>query len=213
MTGFLQDIFGGAPYETYAGGLGEAERPIQRGVSRAVGYLSPYEKVGRSALNEYFAHLNQMGDPTGFYNQIMQHYQESPAVKFQQAQGLDALKSQAAATGMTGAGQEMKDIMRYSQGLTAQGQQQYLQNILGIGGQYLGGMRGLAGAGQQAALGMGGYQMAGAQDISSLMAQQARARAQAQAAQEAGIGGFLGNILGMPLGMGQPGQTGIIPSM
>jgi len=191
---FMSQILGSQPYETMSAGYGGAMQPIQQATGKAVGYLSPYEKVGRGALNEYYSHLNQMSNPTDFYNQIMQHYQQSPGVQFQQQQGVNALENQAAATGMTGSGQEMKDIMKYSQGLASQGQQSYLQNILGIQGGYMGGMSGLGGMGFQAAGGMGRAQMGGAEDIAQLQAAKARADAQAQAQSAGGIGNIIGDI-------------------
>lgn len=188
--GFFDNLFGSAPYETMAGGYGQGEEGISSATGKAAGYLSPYDKIGRSALNEYFSGLNQAKDPESFINQIMSHYQESPAVQFQRKQGISALENQAAATGFTGSGQELKDITKFSQGIASQGQQQWLNNILGARQSFLGGLRGLGLQGQQAATGMGGYQMQGASDLASLMAAKAKAQAQGQAATEAGASQF-----------------------
>jgi hypothetical protein len=193
---FFDNLFGGAPYDTMAGGYDQGEGAINSATGKAVGYLSPYDKIGRSALGEEYSTLNQAKDPESFINMILSHYQASPAAQFQQKQGINALENQAAATGFTGSGQELKDISKFSQGIASQGQQQWLSNILGARQSFLGGLRGLGLQGQQAATGMGGYQMQGASDLASLMAAKAKAQAQGQAADDSGFGSMFGDFLG-----------------
>jgi hypothetical protein len=193
MASFWDTITGAAPYKTEAAGYGKGIDTMQQAVGTSTGYLNPYLQTGTQALGQEYAGLQQMQDPTGFYNKIMDAYQQSPATQFQMQQGLNALKNTAAATGYTGSGKEMQDLMKYSQDLTSQGQQSFLQNILGIHGQYLAGLQGLGQQGQQAGTTMGGWQMQGGQDIAALQAEQAKALAQAQGAQASTIGSLMNN--------------------
>lgn len=188
MISILDKLMGSAPGDIQARGLGQAKQPITEAMGKATGYLDPYQQAGTGALGQYQAGLQQGQDPMAFYNQIMQHYQQSPAMKFQEQQGVNALQNRAQATGMGGSGQEMKDIMQYSQGLASQGQQDYLKNILGMRGDYLSGLRGLGIQGQQAGTTMGGYQMRGGEDIANLMQQIAAAKAKSQQGFEQGVG-------------------------
>ena len=214
MFKILESIMGKTPGDIQARGLGEAEDPIRQAQQGALGYMQPYQQAGTQALGQYQGALGQQADPTAFYDQIMSHYAQSPAAKFQEQQGIGALQNRAAATGMTGSGQEMKDIMKYSQGLASQGQQDYLKNILGIRGDYMSGLKGLGLQGQQAAGTMGGYQFRGGEDLTSLMQQIARAKAASQGTLESGVGKLQQQITGAisgGLGAGGAGSAGMMP--
>jgi hypothetical protein len=209
--GFFSDLFGGGesaadarkPYQEYAAQLGRISPLLEKYLAESQGYLSPYEKVGRSAMNQYYGELNKMGDPTSFVNNILSHYQESPAVQFQKSQGINSLRNLEEAKGLMGSGDEMKDVMKYSQGLASQGQQQYLQNVLGVQGSQLAGLRGLTGQGMGAAEQMGQWGMGTGQDIGSIMGQQAQAGLSGNLAAEkarAAHSSFLQRLLGAGIG-------------
>lgn len=192
--GIFDWITGSQPYETEAAGYGTGEGYIQDATKAATGYLNPYLQAGTGALGQYQSQLGQMSDPTSFYNNIMSQYQDSPATQFQRQQGLNSLQNTAAATGYTGSGKELKDIDQFSQGVTAQGQNQFLQNILGIHNNFLQGLQGLTGMGQQAGTTMGGFQMQGAQDRAEEEAAKAQAEAQAQAQSSSWMANMIGSI-------------------
>ena len=205
MASFWDTITGAAPYQTEAAGYGKGIDTMHGAVDTSTGYLNPYLQAGTRALGQYQTGLGEMQDPTGFYDKIMRAYQQDPSTLFQMKQGQNALENTAAATGYSGSGKEMQDLMKYSQNLTSQGQQGFLQNILGIHGQYMSGLQGLGQQGQAAGTSMGGWQMQGGEDIASLQAKKAQAQAQAQAAQYNTIGGLIGSGVNA-MGTGTPGQ-------
>ena len=207
LAGGLYSLFGGGDtgdggYGALISGLQGLEPTIKAGGERAIGYLNPYETVGRSALNEYFGQLNQAQNPEHFINNIMSHYQESPSVQFQKQQGIDALNTSAGARGLLGSGAQAKSLMQFGQGLASQGQQQYLQNVLGLRGQTLAGLGGLGQMGQQAATQQGAFGMEESSQLANLMSQIAQAQAKSQQYQQqqqaqqssSGLGDLLGGV-------------------
>lgn len=194
----LASLLMGSPYSDYASSLGEISPELEKYLSQARGYLSPYYKAGTGALDLYSQKMKEMSDPTAFYSKIMGGYQESPAYKFRMQQGLESLKNTAAATGYTGSGHELKNILGFSQGLASQGQQQYLQNILGINTADIAGLSQLSGRGQQAGSQMGEWGMQTGTELASIRAQQAAAEAKAKQQEEAGIGSLFGDVAKIP---------------
>ncbi len=165
--------------DLFGGGTGSASKSMQDQIQRAIaqyrqslsqaeGRVSPYEKVGYQGLLGYNKMLNQMSDPVAYEKQILGSYSGSPDYKFRQHEGMQQLINNAAATGLTGSGKLSKDMMKYSQGLASQGQQQYLQNTLGIGKQYLGGEQNLGNMGYRAATQLGDWDIGGAKDLAGL---------------------------------------------
>jgi len=208
---FFANILGTTPYQTMEKGYGQIIPGIQQATQASLGYLSPYQQVGTEATSDLYKHLQGMADPKAYLQSILSGYQMSPGAKFQEHEGTQALMNKAAALGLTGSGQEAKDIARYSQGLASQDMQQYLQNVLGIGQQYMGGMRGLGGMGLQAGLGMGREQMGGAEDIARIQEQQAIEKAREEAQREASLGTLgsdIGKFFGGPIGGALGGLLG-----
>ena len=198
----LGSIIGG-PSDYLGGGeqtLGGAEDYIKQMYQKGIGQLSPYEQAGRGALGDYMSALQAYKDPTQLYSQIMSGYQQSPAAQFQEQQGMEQLQNVMGAQGLAGSGQEAKDVLKYSQGLSSQDMQQYLNNVLGMGQTYLGGMGGLGqmgygAAGQMAGLGMQAGQQVGG--LSEALANAQALAAQRQAQSASGMGGLLGGALGL----------------
>jgi len=206
LGSFLGSILGG-PSDYTGGGektLSGAEDYIKQMYQQGIGQLSPYEQAGRGALGDYMSALGAYKDPTQLYSQIMSGYQQSPAAQFQEQQGLGQLQNVMGAQGLAGSGQEAKDVLQYSQGLSSQDMQQYLNNVLGMGQTYLGGMGGLGqmgygAAGQMAGLGMQAGQQVGG--LSEALANAQALAAQRQAQSASGMGGLLGGALGGALGL------------
>jgi len=194
FVGSLVNLIGGNPYEKYEEGLREISPELESYFNKATGYLAPYQQAGVSMLPLYEQKIKQMSDPTAFFNQIMGKYAESPSVKFQKQQGLESLKNTAAATGYAGSGNELRNVLKFSQGLASQGQQQYLNNILGINTQAMGGLSNITGRGQQAGTQMGSWSMQEGKELANLMSQIAAAKAGSRSSNEYNIGGALGSL-------------------
>ena len=137
-----------------------------------------------------------MQDPQAFYQKMMSGYAMSPQAQMQQQQAIKSANQAAAASGMLGGGAEQKALADYSQQLSARDQQQWLQNMMGINTQYLGGLQDLMqrgfGAGQQ----MGGWTMGAGQDIGSLQNAIGQAQMGGDMAGMQGIGQLLGLLTG-----------------
>jgi hypothetical protein len=179
--------------------LKSAQDYIQQMGQQAIGQLAPYQQAGYGGLQQYMQALQPYSDPSQMYSQIMGGYQMSPAAQFQQQEGIKQLQNAMGARGMAGSGQEMKDILGYSQGLASQDMQQYLQNILGMGQTYLGGEAGLGQMGMGAAGQMGQFGLTSAGQYGNLAAQLAQTQAQAEAqkvASQSGLGQYLGEFGG-----------------
>lgn len=175
-------------------GYGDIAPQLKDYLSKAVGYMDPYEKMGKGALGDYFAQLKQAEDPTQYIGSIMSKYQESPGAQFQRKQGLADISTGAAARGLLGSGAQARSMMKYGQGLSAQDQQQYLQNVLGLRGQTLGGLAGLGQMGEQAAGQMGQWTYGTGENLANLQSQMAAAQQKQQSQMFGDILGAAGSL-------------------
>lgn len=184
--GIFDQLFGGGQagaYQGLANNLGQISPELEMYRQMATGGLQPYQQAGTQALGQYQTALAGMSDPTQFIGNIMKSYSTSPEAQQQIQQSTQAANSAASASGMLGSGAEQKALQQNAQQLTAADQQQYLQNIMGAQGQYMGGLQELLGGGQQAATTAGGFDMSTGQNIGNIMAQIAAAQAQGQMGQ------------------------------
>lgn len=177
--GSIVNLLGGSPYDKYAEGLHKISPMLQQYSQQALGYLQPYQQAGVKELPLYEQKMEEMADPKAYYNKLMEGYSESPDVQFQKQQALEAIQNRAAATGFTGSGQELKDLDKYSQGIAEQGRQRYFTDLSGIDRQALAALSNITGRGQAAGTQMGSWSMQTGQELASLMAQIANARAKA----------------------------------
>lgn len=197
---FMGNMFNN-PASQYAEGMQPGMQRIDEATRRATGYLQPWQTAGQTGLTNYMDMLKRYQNPEEMYNNIMGGWKMSQGTQSRLGGAMDALKNSMAARGMMGSGQEMKDIGKTYEDYAAQDQQQYLNNILGIGQTGLQGNANLSQWGQNAGTNMGGYEMQGAQDITSMMNAIAAAQA-AQAANEnkensdlfGGIGSIVGKV-------------------
>lgn len=210
--GFLDTLFGGK-----AGGTGEAEETMQQQMEQqqkmlqqSLGYLSPYEQIGSQAMGDYTSALGQYADPTQLYSKIMGTYQQSPAAQFQEQQGMGQLQNTMESQGLAGSGQEAKDVLGYSQGLSSQDMQQYLQNTLGMGQTYLSGMGGVAQLGPQMAMQEAGLTQGTAGQLGGLSEALAQLQQQGGQSYSAGLMGLLGGgLTGLGSYAGGGGLSGL----
>ena len=149
IGGVMQGIFGdsGAPAQAagdaYAGIIDKYLPGVQQG-------FTPYQDAGKTGLNNWQNALSQMQNPQEFMNKILGGYQESPWASFTRKYGQQGMNNAASASGMLGSGAMMKEAAQYNQDLTSKDMQTYLQNVLGINKDYMGGQAGMAGMGLDA---------------------------------------------------------------
>lgn len=140
------------------GGYEEARGAIEQGMQEQRGLeqggeaaFGPYQQAGAGGLDAFRQALAQGQDPSAFINQLMGQYQQSPGYEQQLQAGEQAANRASAASGMLGSGAEQQAAAGRAQGLRSQDVQNYLNNVLGLRQQYLGGQSGLAGMGLKSA--------------------------------------------------------------
>jgi len=185
----------------------EAQKKLPGYYEQAQSYLQPYQQAGVGALESYQKGLSRMADPQAFYQQMMSGYETSPQAKFQQKQAIRAANQAAAAGGMLGGGAEQKSLADYAQQLTARDQQQWLQNMTGIFGQYLGGEKGISQMGYGAGEEMGGEDIDLGKNLASLLLK----KGMAEYGEDVSKYGWISDLLkelGMGTGFGLTGGFG-----
>lgn len=183
------------PGQIYQEGMQPGIDRINQGVDRATGYISPWRQAGLSGLNDYMDMLKQYKNPQEMYNNIMGGWKMSQGAQKQMGGAMDAIQNRLATMGLTGSGQELKDLGQNFEDYAAKDQQQYLNNILGIGQTGLQGFNNLSNQGLNAGTNMGGFEMQGAQDIASMYNAIAAAQAaQAAKSNEETSGGLMGTL-------------------
>lgn len=142
----LGGLFGnsGAPY-------GDAMKQFEKYFGRAGQYQNPFYNAGTGAIPQYQEWLQGMKNPSGFINNLMGGYQESPFAKFQQQQGVRAAQNIGSASGLTGSTPLTQFAQQNAQNISSQDMDQWLQHVLGINSQYGQGLGNLMSGGQGAA--------------------------------------------------------------
>jgi len=133
------------------------DRPYQKASSilsqyfpQAQGYLNPFVQAGQGAIPQFQKWLQGMQDPSGFINNLMGKYQESPYAKFEQQQGVRAAQNLGSASGLTGSTPLTQFAQQNAQNISSQDMQNWLSRVLGINTQYGEGEMGLMNQGMQA---------------------------------------------------------------
>ncbi len=132
---FLSSLFGGGDAQKAAQAAEEQERAA---TGQALGLLSPFQQGGQGALSQLQGLFGQ--DPTELINRILGQFQGSPAFDFQKQQAQEAQQNQLASAGLAGSGEAIQRSGQLASGLASQGQQQFLQNVLGQRQQQIGGL-------------------------------------------------------------------------
>jgi hypothetical protein len=142
----LGGLFGdsGKPY-------GDYQNEYQKWVNKAQGAQQPYQDAGTGAIGKYQDWLNKQQDPSGFINDLMGQYSESPYAKYQQQQSLKAGQNAASASGLTGSTPLFQQLQQNSQDISSKDQNQWLQHVLGINTEYGQGQENLINGGQNSA--------------------------------------------------------------
>lgn len=146
IGGFLGGLFGdsGAPYD-------EAMKQYQQWANKAQNVQNPYLQAGQGAIGDYQNWLKKQQDPSGFINNLMGGYQESPYAKYMQQQSIRAGQNAASAGGLMGSTPFAQQLQQNASNISGQDMNQWLQNVLGVNTQYGQGQQNLMTGGQNAA--------------------------------------------------------------
>lgn len=180
-------------------GAHQMQNQIQNGMNnmkqysdQGLSYLQPYNQAGQDALGKYQDFNKQFSDPSQAYNKIMGQYQMTPTAQFQMQQMQNQMNNSAANSGTMGSPEQQKQMMQFAQGLTSQDQQQYLNNIMGMGNQYESNLGNLMGVGLNAGMGMNQNRMMLGDSIANMYQNMGMAGMNGSQAMGAGLGGLLG---------------------
>lgn len=129
----------------------ESGKVLEDYLRRARDTQNPFLDMGTGAIPQYQDWLKGMKDPSGFINNLMGNYGESPWAKFQQEQALRASGNQGAASGMGGSTPMSQFNQQNARDISSQDMNSWLQNVLGINTQYGTGLHNEIQGGQHAA--------------------------------------------------------------
>ncbi len=150
----------------------------------------PYAQQGKDAYNQLNPQYTQMNqDPTGYLDKIMQQYRPSAGYQLKEQEGLQAAGNSAAAGGMRGSLQDIKNSSRLADSLMGEDMQQWLQNVMGIQGAGMQGQQHFYDTGYNAASNLGG-------DLSNVLGTQGQLAFQGQSQQNRGIQDLVSGLLG-----------------
>ncbi len=143
---FLSGLFGGSdkPYK-------EAGKTLEDYLRQGKDVQNPFLEAGTGAIPKFQEWLNGMKDPSGFINNLMGKYSESPWAKYQQEQAMRAAGNQGSASGMSGSTPMGQFLQQNARDISSQDMDKWLQNVLGINTQYGAGQHSLIQGGQHAA--------------------------------------------------------------
>jgi len=135
--------FGNNASQFLSGMFNDSSKPYAEGMRNYDRYIQPWQNAGRNAIAPYTNRINQMGDTNGFYNSIMNNYQESPMARYQQQQGVRAGQNAASASGLTGSTPFAQQLQQNAQNISSQDMQRFFDNQMGINRDYLSGQNNL----------------------------------------------------------------------
>ena len=116
---------------------------------------NPFLQGGQKAFNQARGgYSNMVKDPTGLMQQFGNEYQASPGYQYSVDQATKAAGQAAASGGMAGSLAHQTALSKEVSGLAGQDYYKYLDNALGLYGNGLQGLGGLAGMGMGAAGGI-----------------------------------------------------------
>lgn len=202
MGGVIDTLFGGGKEQAY----GDLQNYIKQGMGQRTDYenraekaLAPY--MGDPRLQTQYENAIASGaDPQALYNKFLGGYQESPFAKIQQQRGMQAIQQAGAASGMHGSGQELMDLQKNAQDISAADMNDYLSRILGIRSDYLGRLGNLAGTESAQQYGAHGDIARMLSGLGGEMAGDYQNLGTAKAYQDMGRAGGLNKLLGGALG-------------
>ena len=146
LGGILGGLFGdsGKPYD-------KAMEQYQQYANMSQQAQQPYQQAGQGAIGDYQKWLQGQQDPSGFINNLMGQYQQSPYNTYLQQQAQNAGINAASASGLTGSTPFLQQQQQNAANIGQQGMNDWLQQVLGINTQYGQGQQNLMTGGQNAA--------------------------------------------------------------
>ena len=146
LGGFLGGLFGdsGSPY-------GEAMDQYQQWANKAQNVQNPFLNAGTGAIPQYQDWLKKMQDPSGFMNNLMGGYQQSPYAKYLTNQSMRAGQNAASASGLSGSTPFMEQMQQNAGNIASGDMNKWLESVLGINTEYGKGVGNMMGMGQNAA--------------------------------------------------------------
>lgn len=109
------------------GGYAAAENDLRGGYAGARESLSPYSAAGRNALAGLQYELGLSDQPSGYAG-----FMDTPWYQFRLAEGQKAMERNASARGLRLSSGQMKDAMRFGQGLASEEYGNYLNRLSGM---------------------------------------------------------------------------------
>lgn len=139
-------LFGnsGAPFK-------DARKMLEDYLNQGKNTQNPFYQLGVGAIPDYKNWVSGMKDPSGFINNLMGQYSESPWAKYQQDQSSRRFGNGGSASGLTGSTPLLQDEQQNMHDISSEDQQKWLQNVLGINTEYGKGLNNELGYGQHAA--------------------------------------------------------------
>lgn len=142
----LDGLFGdaGKPYH-------DASKELSRYLPQAQSYNMPFLEMGKNAMAPFSSWLQGMQNPSGYINQLMGGYHESPYAHSQQEQAMRAAQNAGSASGLTGSTPLMQFAQQNAQDISSRDMNQWLQHVLGINSIYGSGLNSLISGGRESA--------------------------------------------------------------
>lgn len=150
----------------------------------------PWMQAGQQAIPQYQNWLQGQQDPSGFINNLMGQYQESPYAKYLQQQSMNAGQNEASASGLMGSTPLIQQMQQNAGNISSGDMGSWLQNVLGINSNYGTGQNNLMQGGQNAANALSGNYTNQANENGRLAYNQTRGR-------QNDWGNLVGSIAGM----------------
>ncbi len=132
----------------------EAQKAYGPWMDKAGEAYNPFYKGGVDALGKYQGALDRMSNPSDFINNLMGNYKESDWAKYMQDYANKAGINAASASGLVGSTPYLQQAQQNAAGIASKDMQEWLQNVLGVNREYLGGQADIFGKGFGAAQGM-----------------------------------------------------------
>jgi hypothetical protein len=140
----IGDMFGFNSGDPYKKGMEQ----LQHYYNEAKKTQQPYYDAGTNSIPQYQNWLNTMQDPSGFINNMMAGYSESPWARYQQDQSMRAATNMASANGLAGSTPMQLQAQQNAANISSQDMNSWLSNVLGINTQYGAGEGNLVNMGQ-----------------------------------------------------------------
>ncbi len=158
MIMFSGNPLGDAVSGIFGGMFGDSGRPYQdamdqyeRWARRGQEMQNPFWQAGVGAIPDFQQWLGGMKDPSGFINNLMGNYEESPWAKYAQQAAERGAQNMGSASGLTGSTPMAQFMQQNAKNISSQDMQNWLQNVLGVNTQYGAGQGMLMQGGQGAA--------------------------------------------------------------